>query len=467
MNIKSKVGRRFSDEEIIRFINQVTASNEAGSQSILDKLCHEQGFSRDEFEKWRKQYGNKFSVDTHPRRFNLTEPYLSIAQLANEQHLYLESVLHFASQGLIPIFTFLRQPDATFLYVHRDFVAPHGLTLPESVLSLSNISSIGISRSCCQDISGVFLNAQDCSELLKEGRVSQGLFPAALRRRFNRYSVEPAIPGYLPHDRYPDIDPKGWRVACYPNGTALVFDREIGFPVPTILKISLSAVYVLREDIESFFSIIDNETFLSDLLVTPIEDPLNNDWKTLHVVVDKPPYISAKLTHLIETSERFWRRNRSNDVGDYSEQRAKVCHALKDGDFLSNFKMAKDKVSKDLREAAARFIEPLYARNISNEGKLSGHAYLSPELLIFLATAKLFWSPSCVDYDDPATHPRNEQIKAYLRFRGIPGNDADYAATLIRPEQAKYGGRKSSMRQLDRHNPLLWEPPFPPTRNGS
>lgn len=464
--MESKRNKQFSDIEIIQFLNQAAGKDEATVDQFLSELCEENGFSKDDFYKWRERYGNKFSVNVRSRRPTFSEAYIRIDKLANELSLPLEAILYFASQGLISIFTFFRQRDAIFLFVHRDFIAPLGLELHESLTLLPNLSSVGVSQLCSQDITGFFLNAKDCSELLKEGRVKQGLFSAALRCRFDRYSMEPPGPGYFPLDRYPDIDPKGWGVACYPKETALVFDPEKGLPLPIILSIDPTSLYVLNEGIETFLSIIDTETFLDDLLVPPVKSPLSND-ETFHVVDNKPLYISAKLTHLIETSERLWRNKPSDDSGDYSSQQAKVRQALKDPNFLSSFKMTKGKVSEDMLAAASRFIEPLYARSISNEGKLSGHAYLSPELLIFLAAAKLFWSLSHVDFDDPATHPKNEEVKAYLGIRGITGNDANYAMTLIRPEQARYGGHKSYIRLLDRHNPLLRKPHIPPCLNNS
>jgi hypothetical protein len=162
----------------------------------------------------------------------------------------------------------------------------------------------------------------------------------------------------------------------------------------------------------------------------------------------------GRFTHLIETSEKFWSRKPSDGSDDYSSKRAKVREALGKTDFLDNFKMAKGKVSTGVLEAASRFIEPLYARTMSNEGRRSGHTYLSPELLIFLAAAKLFWSSPHIDFGNPATHPSNADIESYLCIRGIAGNDADYAITLIRPEQASYGAHKPFISLNDRYSLL-------------
>jgi hypothetical protein len=210
--------------------------------------------------------------------------------------------------------------------------------------------------------------------------------------------------------------------------------------------------------------------FIHDLLVPSDEksDAESRDIWRSHVVVEKPTYVSAKLTHLIETCERFWQKRPSDLPNDHSAKQGKVREALKDADFLSYFKMTKG-ASNDLLEAAYRFIEPLYARKqMSDEGKLSGHEYLGPELLILLAAAKLFWSPLHVRLEDKSTYPKNGNIEAYLQIRGITGNDANCAMTLIRPEGAAYGAPKPFISLWDKHNPLLREPisPYePPQEN--
>lgn len=81
--------RRFTDTEIIEFLNQTAAGKS------IDGLRDDNDFTREQFDKWRQQFGNKYSTDTRSRRPTFTEPYLSLSNLADELHLPLESVFYF------------------------------------------------------------------------------------------------------------------------------------------------------------------------------------------------------------------------------------------------------------------------------------------------------------------------------------------------------------------------------------
>lgn len=448
--------KRFTETEIIEFLNRANAGEP------VDKLCHEHDFTEEQFEKWRQQFGNKYATATRSRRPTFTGPYLSLSDLADELRLPLESVFYLASQGYVAIFTFVHVVDGMYVSVHKDFIAPHGLRLPAAVMALPNPQLIGISHLGHQDVVGFFLGEEDCHAFLQDGKLRQSLFPAALRKRFDHYQEEFPLPGYFPIGRYPDLDPHGWRAACYPKEASFDLDPETGYPPPLSLRFGLASLYVFQEHIEALLDVIDSDAFLHDLTFKTEKNgalPASS-----HVIFEKPAYISEKLTHLIETSERFWRKKTSDDSNDFAARREKVRSALNHSDFLDCFKMTT--ASETLLQTAAQFTEPLYARsNMSDEGKLSGHAYLAPELLILLAAAKLFWSPPHVDFDNPATHPKNEEIEAYLRVRNITGNDANYAITLIRPEQARYGGHRPFTSLRDKHNPLLREPAISRYRN--
>jgi Transposase. len=449
--------KRFNETEIVEFLNRANAGES------VDKLCHMYDFTEEQLDKWRQQFGNKYASATRSRRPTFTDPYLSLSDLADELRLPLESVFYLASQGYIEIFAFAHVSNAMYVSVHKDFVAPHGLNLPPAVMALPNPQMIGVSHLGYQDVVGFFLGREDCHAFLRDGMLRQSLFPAALRKRFNHYQPEFPLPGYFPIGRHPDLDPHGWRAACYPEETSFELDPETGYPPPITQSFALASLYVLQEHVEAFLEVIDSDAFLHDLLVKPDN---GTHPATSHVIVEKPFYISHKLTHLVETSERFWQKRASDDSNNYTTRREKVRGALDDPDFLNCFKMTK--ASKTLLDAAAQFIEPLYARSdMSDEGQQSGHDYLAPELLILLAAAKLFWSPPHIDIDNPATHPKNDEIEAYLRVRNITGNDADYAITLMRPEQARYGGHKPLTSLRDKDNPLLREAAFLPYRNNT
>ena len=443
--------RSRTNAEIIELLNQ------AATGESIDKLSNVYDFTREQFDQWQRQFGNKFASGTRSRRPAFTEPFLSLAPLADELRLPFDSILYFASEGYIPIYASVHKSDVMYVSIHKDFIAPHGLDLPATVVALANPSMIGVSHLGDQNMVGFFLSQEDCRSFLREGKLRQSLFPAALRTHLGHYHPEFPLPGYFPIERHPDLDPRGWRAACYPKETSFVLDPERGYPPATELMFRLASLRVLQEDIEAFLDVIDSDAFLHDLVEPEIKtDSANGTQQVSHVIVEKPAYISAKLTHLIELSERFWRTKPSDGSNDYTTKREKVRKHLDDADFLDCFKMSK--ASKTLLETAARFIEPLYARsNISNEAKQSGHEYLAPELLILLAASKLFWSPPHVDLSNTATHPKKEDIEAYLRIRGVTGNDADYAVTLIRPEQADYGSPKPYISLWDKDNPLLRE----------
>jgi hypothetical protein len=160
--------------------------------------------------------------------------------------------------------------------------------------------------------------------------------------------------------------------------------------------------------------------------------------KITHVIDEKPAYISKKLVYLIETSERFWHTSTRIDLNDYEAVREKVRCALQHPEFHAYFDTHAP--SKGVSAAASPFIEPNFARaNASDAEKQAWPWYLTPELLVLLAASKLYWSPPHIDLGEVATHPKNREIEAYLCSRGIPGNKADYAMTLIRPEEAARG----------------------------
>ncbi|RDS82252.1 hypothetical protein DWU98_09465 [Dyella monticola] len=468
--------RKFTKDEHIA-LNLVAAG-----KKTIEKLEAEYGFDEEDFNRWRQEYGNKFAEAKRPPHPAFSEAYISIGRFEDALNLPVESILYFAAQRYLRIFTITHKPNPIRQFsihipapqrntitvsVHKGFIAPSHLNLPDSVMSLPNRSEVGASVLFDKGIIGFFLNPEDCEAIRRDGKVRQSLFPAVLRRRFDRYEMEYPDPRHGPENHYPGIDnPEDWRVACYPAETNFFLDAEKGYPQPIELNITLSSLCVCREDVEDFLGIIDSDNFLHDLFTSPDEEADYADseiWKD-HLVVEKPPYISAKLIHLIETSERFWQKRPLDNPHDHSAKQSKVREALKNAEFRKLFKSRKKKrgVTKDQLDAAYRFIEPLYAREqMSGEGKLSGHEYLAPELLILLAAAKLFWSPPHVSLKDTSTYPKNADIEAYLRIRGIRGNDADAAMTLIRPENAAYGAPKPSISLWDKHNPLLIEPIFP------
>lgn len=381
------------------------------------------------------------------QRPEFTEPFHPLSLLAKQLHLPIKTLLYLSSEGYIPVFARVYPRDAMYVSVHKDFIAPHGADLPASVTSLANKSTLGISRIDGDNMLGFVLSPDDCRELINKGRLKQSLFPAAVRKTFLHLHTEFPRPGFFPVDLIPGIALSGWRAACYQKGTSFDLNTGNGYPPPTEFNIT-TAIYADQHDVDTFLDVINSPAFLDDLFETEgirinvndgegrpdkKEDNIEETTTITHVTDEKAAYISKKLGHLIDTNQRCWRSKPSN-LDDYARKRTLQNKALQDEEFHLCFN--KGLVTENLLQAAAKFIEPLYAR--ANAG-YAGHEYLTPELLTLIATAKLYWSPSHVDLTKVATHPARGDIEAYLSFRGITGNDADYAITLIRPEGAAYG----------------------------
>lgn len=364
-------------------------------------------------------------------RPKFTESDVPLTVLAKQLHLPIKTILYLSSEGHIPLFvrTWHRDPPL-FVSVHENLIAPLVEDLSPAVAAFASKSTIGVTDLGAEGMTGFFLSLDDSRELMHTGKLMRALFPAAAKKQLNHINAVPPNPGFFPFDRVPGLPPDGWRVACYPKETVFDLTAGSGYPPPIAMKITPSHLYACRDDIDIFIDVIDMigptgaQPLLRDLLVEH------------HMVDEKPAYISQKLTHLINTSERFW-RNRPVDPKDYDTQREKVRRALQDPEFHSYFD--KSSPATGVLEAAERFIEPMYARNVEDDKKNAWPWYLTPEILTLVAASKLYWSPPHVAFDKVATHPKNEEIEAYLRIRGISGNHANSAMTLIRPREAARG----------------------------
>lgn len=379
--------------------------------------------------------------NTRIERPRYTETDVSLIALAEQLYLPIKTVLYLSSEGYIRFFVRTRQNDAMYISVHEDLIAPHGADLSPTVTALGSKPTIGINNLGAEGVIGFFLSQDDCRELLHKGKLRQRLFPSAVKKRFDHLNEVLPNPGFFPSDRAPELRSDGWRVACYPKGAVFDLSMGSGYPTPISLDITSShtaphRLYARQDDINSFLDIIDSNLFLHDLLFG--EQVIDEKPTYIHVIVEKPAYISEKLTYLIETGERFWHTETTIDPKDYEAKREKVRDALQRPEFCSYFE--KKKLAKGVLEVASRFIEPVFARtDVSDDQKQNWPGYLTPELLTLMAAAKLYWSPPHVDLGKVATHPKNEDIETYLRIRGISGNDADYAMTLIRPKEAARG----------------------------
>jgi len=367
--------------------------------------------------------------NTRVKRPRYTETDVSLIALAEQLSLPIKTVLYLSSEGYLPLFVGTKPKGAQIVSVHKDLISPHGADQPPLVIALASRPTIGVTSLDAKGVIGFFLSEDDCLELMLKGKLTQSLFPTAIKQHFNNRHLNWVLPRatFFPSTRIPELSPVGWRVACYPKETVFGLSAESGYPSPISIRITLSKLYARTEDILRFLDTIDSNDFLDDLITTK-----------KNVVNQKPVYISNKLKYLIKTSESVWRTEYPIKPGDYRTHQGKVRQALQEPEFLKYF--GKDRKLKGVREAASRFIKPIFARpKVSDAMKQDWNGHLTPELLTLMAASKLYWSSPHVDLNSVITHPSNKEIEDYLRIRGITGNDADFAITLIRPEGAIRG----------------------------
>jgi len=360
-----------------------------------------------------------------------------IAIIAEQLRLPIKTILHLASDGYIPLFIRTQWHQMRYVSIHVDHVEPLSTNPPRATRHTVNDSTTGVTNLGDEGMIGFFLSNDDCRELVYKRKICRSFFPSAVRKRFAHLKQVHPTPGFLPVSGAPRLAPDGWRVACFSKEVLPNPDVEGSNALLQEFDITSNNLYARKEDIEAFIDVIDSNSFLTDLLVEE-EDQASDSAKIAHVVDEKPAYVSKKLAHLIETSERFWYTRTPVDPKDYEGKREKSRLALQDREFRACFD--KGTPSEGVIAAALQFIEPVFARAKAPEAeKKAWPWYLTPELLVLLAASKLYWSPPHVDLDEVATHPKNSAIEAYLCSRGIPGNKADYAMTLIRPEGAARG----------------------------
>lgn len=359
---------------------------------------------------------------------------IPIAIVAEQLSLPIKTILHLASDGYIPLFIRTQWRQVRYVSIHVDRVNPLSTNVTEHTV---NDSTIGVTGLDDEGVIGFFLSNDDCRELVYKRKICRSFFPSAVRKRFAHLKQVHPTPSFLAVSGSPELAPDGWRVACFSKEDPPIFGVKGNNALLQEFDITSNNLYARKEDIEAFIDVIDSNSFLTDLLVEE-QGQASDSAKIAHVVDEKPAYVSKKLVHLIETSERFWYTRTPIDPKDYEARREKSRLALQDREFRTCFD--KGTPSEGVIAAALQFIEPVFARAKAPEAiRQAWSWYLTPELLVLLAASKLYWSPPYVDLDEVATHPKNSAIEAYLCSRGIQGNHANYAMTLIRPEGAARG----------------------------
>lgn len=367
---------------------------------------------------------------------------IRIDVLARDLQLSVTAILQCAAEGMIPLFFSIYPHDYACISAHKkridadqDASPPtanakkaktRASLKPETKVSIKGIS-MGV-----DEIEGVVLSLEDCQQLVHRGGLSQRYFPAAVWKNMGAYEVLWPTRGLGTNTTPSDADE--WQIACYDK--AQTADSNIDGRFPALINFDIKSwqLFATGEDVHRFIDIIHHSPECISSLLQHDKDTGLTD-----VIAERPAYFSEKLLYLIEASERFWRTKTPIDPSEYEDRRKKVFTTIGSDDFKSLF--VKEKLHPGTREAAAKFIEPVFAREKAREDLKEGWtSYLSPELCKLMAAAKLFWSAPDVVLDEVLTHPKKEDIEAYFRAVGISGNDTSAAVTLIRPEGAARGG---------------------------
>lgn len=360
-----------------------------------------------------------------------TGAYHPFTELAKSLSVSSETLLAQAAQNYLTVF--IRVPDQVNVYsVHEDAIetidqahrvskVERRIQAPDQFESRPlNMSNTGIE--------GLILSPQDCRELSQKREIRKYLFMSGHKVHLDYLEAVGPILGNFAFCDKRKLSLFGWRIACYPKFGHIEFEEGVGYPHPPGIEITIKDLFVTTPVIESFLDSIDTHKYIADLLLDG------------RVIPDRPAYFSEKLIHLIDANEIFWK---SVDARD-SEEHKKKNIKMKDYLFIDDLKETRNKTESKVGfvELAERFAKPVFARGgVSKEELEASPTYITPEILLLMAAAKLFWSAPHVDLDSSDTHPRRDEIKKFLSYMGFKGNDPDYGATLISPETASRGKR--------------------------
>jgi len=286
------------------------------------------------------------------------------------------------------------------------------------------------------DMEGLVLSRMDCHELSIKRIIRKHLFESGHKVRFNCIETLGPIPGNIVFNDRRKLSEDGWRIACYSKHTIFTFLEGVGYPRPPGIEITARDLFVTTSAIEDFLDNIDTHKYVSDLLLDG------------RVIPDRPVYFSEKLIHLIDANEIFWKSIGANDTEAHKSQNEKMTDYL----LIDDLKVLRNKTESKIGfvELAERFAKPVFARGSASKEELEASpTYITPEILLLMAAAKLFWADPHVDMKKSNTHPRRVDIKNFLSYMGLTSKDSDYGATLISPGAATAGKRtkEKSIRQ--------------------
>lgn len=330
--------------------------------------------------------------------------YNSVRVWAERLSIPVNTLLHHGSQGDLRFFTF--PPDGVDYYsVYQPLVGNLTVPLRDGAQPVSMQGS---------RVMGLVLGKEDCAHLASGRTLEQKFFSAIIREELNWRNIIMPVPGHL----FNKLPPDAWRIAAYKRITSAP-EGESPFNSPVVVKIPAWKAYIREVDVEEFIARVMSCHFIGDVI------------HQRRIVDELPPYISGKLSELINANRLFWGDYQAINPSETEKRRGEVNVYLK-----KRFSGFCDKKSnpKTLLAFAESAADPVLLPKSQRIDATS----VTPIMLALLTAAKLYWSAHCENASIPETYPSREAIVDFLRFIGLRGtNDASTGATLIRPESVR------------------------------
>ena len=345
----------------------------------------------------------------------------------------LPTLLHHASQGLLPVFFVpyvhgnrIRYVDTTQIDQQQYEVAQPP-PVPESSL-LGDVSYPG-------QLVGICLDSVSCGQLARGERIYMPFIAKAILRgdyglnyigceqnHFGRtlspntriaVFADQAHAPYVLTSRGPKLPVSRW----LPEE---VWGRSLEehLRTPASNFIQPQTVFARDVDICRFVRDLTEYKFIAEIF----------DGKS--IIKDLPPYMSTKLREIINAHRLFWHDSEDLSKISKEERRSKLTTHLRGA-----FKHICREGSKSglLAKSGATVCHPF-----SKSGEqLLEETLVTPHMLALLTASKLYWLPHHNDSGRYETRPPSEALIHFLQFMGLTKlNEGRAGATLIEPEAA-------------------------------
>lgn len=378
-------------------------------------------------------------------RPKLDRMYCSLVHLSELLKIPTESLLDAACDGKLKVFVH-KPADVRLFTVHADALdldGGHHFTekLIRGVCAPNRAESEPIEAPPLEaeeskpwnmsesNIIGLNLTSGDCKKVRENEVFWQFLFASGVQTKVAW--IEPVLPlmGHFQFREKRTLRPEGWSLACYGLTQPIEFHEGIGYSRPQGIEISLNKMYAAIDDINLFVDTLD----LRNILAEYIENG--------HIVPEKlPNCISQKLVYLIEANQKFWHTVNPSQIENIASSKIEASRRyLMAKKFQALFDFEKGVISAGQAAFCRDAITPVFARNHTDDELRDWPTYLTPELLVMLVVAIRTWGGSRVRLQDVNSHPLTGEVVDLLRDMGIKGQDAKYAATIVRPESASRG----------------------------